>query len=99
MDPLTTHEDHFDEQVIMSEQDDDFAETREINSSGRLDAFVIFEKGDIEHRIVHDEVRVEQRRQEREMEALAGRYSDYVQNTETPITFEQFVRIAKQFAE
>ena len=99
MDPLTAHDYDFDETVIISEQDDDLAETREINSVRRLDAFVIFEKGDIEHRIVHDEVRVEQRRQEREMEALAGRYSDYVQNTENPITFEQFVRIARQFAE
>ncbi len=99
MDPLTAHESHFDESVIISEQDDDFERTREINSLRRSDAFVIFERGDIEHRIVHDEVRVEQRRQEREMEALAGRYSEYVQNTETPITFEQFVRIARQFAE
>ena len=63
------------------------------------EAFVLFERGDIEKRIVHDETRVEQRKQEREMEALAGRYSAYAQTSENPISFEQFVRIAKKFAE
>jgi superfamily II DNA or RNA helicase/very-short-patch-repair endonuclease len=98
LDPLTAHEHSFDESVLISEQDD-FAGMHEINSVRCLDAFVIFEKGGIEHRIVHDDVRVEQRRQERELESLAGRYSEYVQNTENPITFERFVRIARQFAE
>lgn len=68
-------------------------------ATNQPEAFVLFERGDIEKRIVHDETRVEQRKQEREMEALAGRYSAYVQTSENPISFEQFVRIARKFAE
>lgn len=98
MDPLTAHE------IPDSWQDNvggggELPGTRGINTSERPEEFVLFERGDIEKRIVHDEARVEQRKQERELEALAGRYSAYVQTTDNPITFEQFVQIAKQFAE
>lgn len=74
-------------------------ETRGAERENQPEAFVVFERGDIEKRIVHDEMRVEQRKQEREMEALAGRYSAYAQMSENPISFEQFVQIAKKFAE
>lgn len=99
MDPLTAHEVPPDWQNNDGAGGDDLPGTRGTNTAERPEAFVLFERGDIEKRIVHDEARVEQRKQERELEALAGRYSAYVQTTDNPITFEQFVQIAKQFAE
>lgn len=63
------------------------------DTAERPEAFVLFQAGAIEQRIVHDEQRVEQRREEREREALAQRYSAYAQSTTTPVTFEQFVEI------
>jgi superfamily II DNA or RNA helicase len=63
------------------------------NTAERPEAFVVFQPGSIEERIVHDEHRVEQRRDERELEALSQRYSAYAQSTAAPVTFEQFVEI------
>jgi superfamily II DNA or RNA helicase len=60
------------------------------------EAFVLFERGAIEQRVVHDEARVEQRRLEREHEALAQRYSTYAQSTDNPVSFQQFVEIVRQ---
>jgi hypothetical protein len=99
MDPLTAHEIPPDWQNNVVAGGEELPGTRGINTAQRPEAFVLFERGNIEKRIVHDEARVEQRKQERELEALAGRYSAYVQTTDSPITFEQFVQIAKQFAE
>jgi superfamily II DNA or RNA helicase/very-short-patch-repair endonuclease len=99
MDPLTAHEIPPDWQNNDGVGGDDLPGTRGTNTAERPEAFVLFERGDIEKRIVHDEARVEQRKQERELEALAGRYSAYVQTTDNPITFEQFIQIARQFAE
>jgi len=62
----------------------------------RPEAFVLFERGAIEQRVVHDEARVEQRRVEREREALAQRYSVYAQSTDNPVSFEQFAEIVRQ---
>ena len=59
----------------------------------------LFERGAIEQRVVHDEARVEQRRVEREQEALAQRYAVYAQSTDTPVTFEQFAVIMRQMTE
>jgi superfamily II DNA or RNA helicase len=73
--------------------------TRGHDTAGRPEAFVLFERGAIEQRIVHDEERVERRRAEREQEALAQRYSAYAQTTDNPVTFEQFVQVMKQFGE
>lgn len=69
------------------------------NEAGRLDAFVLFERGQIERRIVHDDERVEQRRLEREREALAQKYAAYAQSTEAPVSFEQFVQIMQMLHE
>jgi superfamily II DNA or RNA helicase/very-short-patch-repair endonuclease len=99
MDPLTAHEIPPDWQNNTGANGEQLPGTRGVNTAERPEAFVLFERGDIEKRIVHDEARVEQRKQERELEALAGRYSAYVQTTDNPISFEQFVQIAKQFAE
>src|SRR5450755_4657817 len=65
----------------------------------RPEAFVLFERGAIEQRVVHDEARVEQRRQERQTEALAQRYAAYAQSTESPVSFDQFAEIMRQMSE
>jgi superfamily II DNA or RNA helicase len=69
------------------------------SAAGDPEAFVVFQPGAIEQRVVHDEARVEQRRSERELEALAQRYAAYVQNSDSPVTFEQFVDIMRNFRE
>jgi len=65
----------------------------------RPQAFVMFQPGTIEQRIVHDEARVERRREERELEGLAQRYASYAQSTRTPVTFEQFVEVMRKLRE
>jgi superfamily II DNA or RNA helicase len=69
------------------------------DTAERPEAFVLFERGALEHRIVHDERRVEQRRVEREAEALAQRYAAYAQSTTNPITFEQFADVMRRLRE
>ncbi|HEX8407799.1 MAG TPA: DEAD/DEAH box helicase family protein [Thermoanaerobaculia bacterium] len=69
------------------------------NTAERPEAFVLFQPGTIEARIVHDDVRVEQRRNEREREALAQRYAAYAQGTSSPVTFEQFEEIMRNLRE
>ncbi len=97
MDPLTVHELSAAESTTGS--DVDLPGTRGQETAGRPEAFVLFERGAIEQRIVHDAERVEQRRREREQEALAQRYASYVQTTTTPVTFEQFVQVMRQLSE
>jgi superfamily II DNA or RNA helicase len=65
----------------------------------RPEAFVMFQPGAIEQRVVHDAARVEKRREERELQALAQRYAAYAQGTRTPVTFEQFVEIMRNLRE
>jgi hypothetical protein len=69
------------------------------NTAERPEAFVLFQPGAIEQRIVHDDMRVEQRRDEREREALAQRYASYAQGTSSPVTFEQFEDIMRNLRE
>jgi superfamily II DNA or RNA helicase len=69
------------------------------NTAERPEAFVMFQPGMIEQRIVHDDIRVEQRRDEREREALAQRYATYAQGTSSPVTFEQFEEIMRNLRE
>jgi hypothetical protein len=97
MDPLTEH-------VVPDDwgtagEADGLAGTTGHDVAQRPDAFVLFERGIIEQRVVHDEARVEQRRQERETEALAQRYATYAQSTETPVNFDQFAEIMRQIGE
>jgi len=63
------------------------------------EAFVLFERGLVEQRIVHDEDRIEQARKERERQALAQRYAAYVQQTDNPVSFDQYAAIIAQLAE
>ncbi len=65
----------------------------------RPEAFVMFERGTIEQRVVHDAERMEQRRIEREREALAQRYASYAQSNDDPVSFEQFATIMRQVSE
>jgi superfamily II DNA or RNA helicase/very-short-patch-repair endonuclease len=62
----------------------------------RPETFVLFEHGRIEQRVVHDQQRVEQRKAERELEALAQRYAAYAQSSPNPITFEQFAELMRR---
>lgn len=59
----------------------------------RPEAVVLLEQASIEQRVLHGAARVEQRRQEREREALSQRYAAYVQSSPRPLSFEQFVEL------
>ena len=63
------------------------------------EAFVLFERGVVEQRVVHDEDRIEQARKERERQALAQRYAAYVQSTHDPVSFDQYAQIMAQLAQ
>jgi superfamily II DNA or RNA helicase len=97
MDPSTVHV--LDGDGHREAGSGELAGTRGHDSAERPAAFVLFERGTLENRIVHDEHRVEQRRQEREREALAQRYAAYAQSTTTPITFEQFMGVVRGLRE
>ncbi|MCU8593777.1 DEAD/DEAH box helicase family protein [Streptomyces sp. A13(2022)] len=58
---------------------------------GGMDAFVLYERGRVEERVIHGVDRVETRRAEREQRLLAQRYAVYAQSTASPVPFEQFV--------
>ena len=53
---------------------------------------MLFERGAIEQRVVHDDRADGTAAPEREREALAQRYAEYAQSTDSPVTFEQFAR-------
>jgi superfamily II DNA or RNA helicase/very-short-patch-repair endonuclease len=97
MDPRTLHEIPEDWQEASA--DHELPGTRGEDVAQRPDAFVLFERGAIEQRIIHGEERVEQRRAEREQEALAQKYAAYVQTNDDPVSFEQFVSIMKMLNE
>lgn len=65
----------------------------------RPDAFVVFERGATEARVVHDETRIEAQRDEREVAAMAQRYAEYAAGTDSPVSFQQFVDVSRQFRE
>ena len=73
--------------------------TRGHDVASRPEAFVLFERGALEQRIVHDQVRVEQRRAEREMEGLAQKYAAYAASSATPVTFQQYVELLRDMHE
>lgn len=95
MDPLTARE-------IPEDWSRSYSESEELpvaggrNTAERPEAFVLFQPGTIQQRIVHDEARVEQRKQERELEALAQAYSKYAQESPSPVTFEQYTEIMRK---
>lgn len=93
MDPLTAHELPADWERVRGESD--LPGTRGQDTAGRPEAFVLFERGAIESRIVHDQERVDARREERALEALAQRYARYAASSSTPLTFEQYVEVIR----
>ena len=95
MDPLTAHvlpdswsDPPHDNDALPGSTGRDVAEHPE--------AFVMFERGATEARIIHDETRVEAQRTEREVAALAQRYAEYAASTDNPVTFNQFVDVMRQ---
>jgi superfamily II DNA or RNA helicase len=97
MDPLIEHEipdDWGEEAGDRGELDG----TTGTDVAGRPMVFVMFERGDVEQRVVHNEERVQARKTEREREALARKYADYAQSTAEPITFDQYVDVMRQLA-
>ena len=73
--------------------------TSGVDVAERPEAFVVFERGATQARIVHDEARIETHRDERELAALAQRYAEYASTTDEPVNFQQFVDISRQFRE
>lgn len=57
----------------------------------RPETFVLFERGAMERRVLHDAERVEQRRQERERETFAQAYAAYAASTPNPVNFDRYV--------
>lgn len=74
---------------------DPLAGSRGTDEAGRMEAFVLFERGEITSRVVHDSERVETRRAEREQEALAQRYANYAATAANPVSFEQYVDVLR----
>lgn len=97
MDPATLHEIPPDWQDTGA--DAPLPGTTGDDTATRPEAFVLFEKGAIESRIVHDQERVEQRRRERELEAMAQRYAKYAQTSANPLTFEQYLDVIRSLNE
>ncbi len=97
MDPITEHE--IPESWTAAGSGDPLPGTTGVDTAGKPQAFVIFEKGAIESRVVHDQERVDQRREERALEALAQRYARYAESSSTPLTFEQYVEVFKSLKE
>lgn len=97
MDPLTVHDLPADWQTLAGRVE--LPGSTGAETAGRAQGFVLFEKGTIESRVVHDQARVEQRRSERELEALAQHYAKYAQSSTTPLTFEQYVDVIRSLNE
>jgi hypothetical protein len=70
-----------------------------VDTATRPDTFVLFEPGSIMSRVVHDQARVEQRRLEREREALAARYAAYASTSDNPVPFDKFSQLLKVISE
>ncbi|MFO0618046.1 MAG: DEAD/DEAH box helicase family protein [Polyangiaceae bacterium] len=85
--------------TVSSTPDDDPKGSRGPATAERPEFFVVFERGELEQRIVHDETRVEERRAEREREAMAQRYAAYAQKSSKPVSFDQYVELFEALRE
>ncbi len=94
MDPLTAREvgPVGGEEILQFES----AGVHETEIAERPETFVLFERGAIERRIIHGSERIEQRRREREKEALAHSYATYASSTDSPVNFDQYVEILRR---
>lgn len=98
MDPITEHMLPEDWGREPASEPGDSPGTSGAITAGRPEAFVVFEHGDIEQRVVHDQLRVQARKEEREREALARKYAEYAGSTDDPITFDQYVAVMQQIS-
>lgn len=98
MDPSTRH-DLPESWTRSASAEEPAAGVRGQDTADHPEAFVLFSKGSIEQRVVHDEARMEQRRSERELEALAQQYAEYVKAHGSAIPFDDFVRIRRMAAD
>ncbi len=78
---------------------EELGELGPLGALGTWETYVLFERGGIERRIIHDAHRVEQRRAERELAALAQHYAAYAASSAHPVTFEEFARIMGRLRE
>ncbi len=97
MDPITEHV--VPDAWTTGDPRDELAGSTGRETASHPEAFVLFERGIVEQRIVHDEDRIEQARKERERQALAQRYGAYVQSTDDPVSFDQYAQIMSQLAQ
>jgi superfamily II DNA or RNA helicase len=97
MDPIDEHEAPEAGQVAGG--GDPLRGTTGPDMAGKPEAFVLFEKGAIESRVIHDQERVDQRRQERVLEALAQRYAKYAATSDNPLTFDQYVDVFRSLSD
>jgi len=93
MDPHPVIEDAFGDAPVPDRTDGVGTDTR--TTSDALDAVVLAERGSAHQQFLHDADRVEARRQERELHALAQRYADYAAATPNPRPFEEFVAVIR----
>lgn len=77
----------------------DMPGTRGHDNAESPDAFILFERGATEARVIHDKSRIEAHRDERELAAMAQRYAEYAAGNDNPVNFQQFVDIARKFRE
>lgn len=96
MDPTRGGEEAEEEIELPSPPDVDDIEDGSMPSGP--ETFVLGERGEFEQRILHDITRVEQRRAEREVSALAQRYAAYAATTDAPVTFEQYVELMRELS-
>lgn len=94
MDPHTLHV--LPDDWARAGEEGELPGTRGVDVAERPDAFVVFERGATEARIVHDEHRIETHRDERELAALAQRYAEYAAGTSNPVSFDQFTEIMRK---
>jgi superfamily II DNA or RNA helicase len=97
MDPITLHE--IPDNWEKGSSDTELPGTRGADTAGRPEAFVVFEQGALQSHQVHDQDRVERRREERELEALAQRYAKYAQSSPSPLPFEKYAEVVKSLNE
>ena len=91
MDPRPVGEDAFGEAPVSDRANGVGART----TAEALDAVVLAERGSAHQQFLHDAERVEARRQERELHALAQRYAAYAAATPNPRPFEEFVAVIR----
>ena len=95
MDPHPTDADTFGDAPVPDSAGAGAARSSGPTGSSDPDAIVLAEQGDTHQQFLHDIDRVEARRDERELHALAQRYAAYAESTPDPRTFDEFVSVIR----